>query len=307
MPLEIGASIRRLRTARGVSLRALAAGLGVSPATLSAVENGHTGVSAARVAAIADLLGVPVARVFDPDGRGGPGPGVLGPGVLGPGALTRTSAQPAPDPADWRDYGPLQLDPALTAALATFVEVGYHGSTIRTIAAHAGLSVSGLYHYYESKYDMLVALLDRTMVELDARMRAARAEGADPVARVGALVECLALFHSHRRATAFLGASEMRSLRPEDYVRVAAVRRAQQQAVDEEVAAAVAAGQLVVADPPTAARAVVTLCTAIPQWFRPDGPLAPEDLAAQYVGFALALLGRPTLQDAVVHLDPPQV
>jgi len=293
----IGTSIRRLRTARGVSLRALAAGLGVSPATLSAVENGHTGVSAVRVAAIADLLGVPVARVFDPDGRGGPGPGVL----------VRTATAPPPAPDDWRGYGPLQLDPALTAALATFVEVGYHGSTIRTIAAHAGLSVSGLYHYYESKYDMLVALLDRTMVELDARMRAARAEGADPVARVGALVECLALFHSHRRATAFLGASEMRSLRPEDYLRVAAVRRAQQQAVDEEVAAAVRAGQLAVADPGTAARAVVTLCTAIPQWYRPGGPLAPEHVAAQYVGFALALLGRAPLQDGAVHLDPPRV
>lgn len=287
---SIGASIRRLRTARGVSLRALAAGLGVSPATLSAVENGHTGVSAVRVAAIADLLGVPVARVFDPDGRSGPGPGVLA--GLG-GAVPPDRAGDHGDLGDWRRYGPLELDPALTAALATFVEVGYHGSTIRTIAAHAGLSVSGLYHYYESKYDMLVALLDRTMVELDARMRAARAQGAGPLDRVAALVECLALFHSHRRATSFLGASEMRSLRPEDYVRVAAVRRAQQQAVDEEVAAAVAAGLLAVADPGTAARAVVTLCTAIPQWYRPGGPTAPEELAEQYVGFALALLGRP--------------
>ncbi|MFC7574037.1 TetR/AcrR family transcriptional regulator C-terminal domain-containing protein [Klenkia terrae] len=68
---------------------------------------------------------------------------------------------------------------------------------------------------------------------------------------------------------------------------------AQQQAVDEEVAAAVAAGLLAVADPGTAARAVVTLCTAIPQWYRPGGPTAPEELAEQYVGFALALLGRP--------------
>ena len=261
----IGASIRTLRTARGVSLRALAAGLGVSPATLSAVENGHTGVSAVRVAAIADLLGVPVARVFDPDGRAGPGPGVLaGLGGVVPGVPGVVPPDRSVDDGDWRRYGPLELDPALAAALATFVEVGYHGSTIRTIAAHAGLSVSGLYHYYESKYDMLVALLDRTMVDLDARMRAARAEGAGPLDRVAVLVECLALFHGHRRATAFLGASEMRSLRPEDYVRVAGVRRAQQQAVDEEVAAAVAAGLLAVADPGTAARAVVTLCTAIP-------------------------------------------
>lgn len=291
----IGASIRRLRTARGVSLRSLAAGLGVSPATLSAVENGHTGVSAVRVAAIADLLGVPVGRVFDPDGRSGPGPGVLVGTPAGSPGSPDHGADHGAAPGDWRRYGPLQLDPALAAALATFVELGYHGSTIRAIAAHAGLSVSGLYHYYESKYDMLVALLDRTMVDLDARMRAARAEGDGPLGRVAALVECLALFHGHRRATAFLGASEMRSLRPDDYLRVAAVRRAQQQAVDEEVASAVAAGLLAAPDPGTAARAVVTLCTAIPQWYRPGGASAPEELAAQYVEFALALLGRGTL------------
>ncbi|MCO7221480.1 TetR family transcriptional regulator [Klenkia sp. PcliD-1-E] len=296
MVAEIGAAIRRLRTVRGISLRALAAGLGVSPATLSAVENGHTGISAVRVAAVAELLGVPVARVFDPDGRG-PGPGVLS-GLPAPGP-------PAALDGDWRSYGPLRLDPALTAALAGFVEVGYHGSTIRTIAARAGLSVSGLYHYYESKYDMLVALLDRTMADLDARVRAARAEGADPVQRVALLVECLALFHSHRRATAFLGASEMRSLAPADYQRVAAIRRTQQRAVDEEVAAAVAIGQLSVADPRAGARAVVTLCTAIPQWFRPDGPLSPEDLAEQYVEYALRLLGRPPLRDDGVRLDHP--
>ncbi len=298
MQTSLGASIRRLRTARGISLRALAAGLGVSPATLSAVENGHTGVSAVRVAAIAELLGVPVARVFDPDGRG-PGPGVLT-GLPAPGPA-------APADGDWRRYGPLQLDPALTAALVGFVEVGYHGSTIRTIAARAGLSVSGLYHYYESKYDMLVALLDRTMADLDARVRAARAEGEDPVQRVALLVECLALFHSHRRATAFLGASEMRSLAPADYQRVAAVRRAQQLAVDEEVAAAVAAGQLSVADPRAGARAVVTLCTAIPQWFRPDGPMTPEDVAGQYVDYALRLLGGAALRDRRDDLDPPHL
>ncbi len=288
----IGESIRRLRTARGVSLRRLAEQLQVSPGTLSAIENGHTGVSAVRVARIAELLDVPVERVFRP------GASRLAPGVVDRTEVATTVGGRSAGPdgvfveGDWRAYGPLQLDPALAAALAAFVEVGYHGSTIRTIAARAGLSVSGLYHYYESKYDMLVALLDLTMRDLDARVRAARAQGGDPLERVGLVVECLALNHSHRRQTGFLGASEMRSLAPPDYARLAAVRRAQQQALDDEVVAAVAAGQLSTDAPGDAARAVVTMCTAIPQWYRPGGPTSPEQLAAQYVGFALDLLGR---------------
>ncbi len=291
-PPGIGQAIRRLRTARGISLRRFAGLLQVSPGTVSAIENGHTGVSAVRVARIAELLDVPVEWVFRP-AAGLPAPGVGDP----PGTAAPTPGPP-PGPAevvpvaDWRRYDPLRLDPALGAALAAFVELGYHGATIRTIAARAGLSVSGLYHYYPSKYDMLVALLDLTMRELDTRMRAARADGGEPRERVGLLVECLALFHSHRRQAGFLGASEMRSLVPVDYARLAAVRRAQQQAMDDEVAAAVRAGRLQAAAPGDAARAVVTMCTAIPQWYRPGGALTPEALAGQYVGFALNLLGR---------------
>lgn len=294
MPVPgIGETIRRLRQDRGVSLRRLAEQLEVSPGTVSAIENGHTGVSALRVARIAQLLDVPVERMFAAGASPAPVPEPVGAVVGGPPRPTGPTPVGVFDGSgDWRDYGPLKLDPALAAALTVFVDFGYHGSTMRSIAGRAGLSVSGLYHYYESKYDMLVALLDIVMVDLDGRMHAARAEGADPLARVALLVECLALCHSHRRATAFLGASEMRSLQPQAHARLAAIRRTQQQLVDEEVLAAVAAGQLSTAAPKEAARAVVTMCTAIVQWYRPDGPTTPGRIAEQYVEFALDLLGR---------------
>ena len=115
---------------------------------------------------------------------------------------------------DWRRFPPIELDAPLAAALAAFLEVGYHGATIRDIAQRAGLSVPGLYHHYASKQEMLVAILDLTMDDLQTRMLAARAEGADPVARFALLVECLALFHTHRRELGFVGASEMRSRDP---------------------------------------------------------------------------------------------
>jgi AcrR family transcriptional regulator/DNA-binding XRE family transcriptional regulator len=292
---NIGQTIRRLRRDRGLSLRRLAEQLEVSPGTVSAIENGHTGVSAVRVARIAALLDVPVERVFTPGAFPTP---ATAPAVSVVVDRPRpTGGMPAgvfDGSGDWRHYSQLELDPALAAALTVFVDFGYHGSTMRTIAGRAGLSVSGLYHYYESKQDMLVALLDIVMADLDARMHAARAEGTDPLTRVALLVECLALLHSHRRATAFLGASEMRSLQPDKRARLAAIRRAQQQMVDEEVRAAVATGQLSTTAPKEAARAVVTMCTAIVQWYRPDGPSTPGQIAEQYVEFALDLLGRTT-------------
>ena len=79
--------------------------------------------------------------------------------------------------------------PALRGALACFLELGYHGSTMRGVAERAGLSVAGLYHYSSSKQQLLVSLLDRTMDDLTRRTSAAQAEAEDPWTRFARLVE----------------------------------------------------------------------------------------------------------------------
>ncbi|GAA1561182.1 hypothetical protein GCM10009789_13030 [Kribbella sancticallisti] len=276
----IGRRVRQLRMARGVSLRRLAGDLAVSPATLSAVENGRTGVDAVRLAQIAGLLDVPVEQLFP------------APPTDGPKRSTRGAVGTVAVGDDWRRFPPIELDAPLAAALAAFLEVGYHGATIRDIAQRAGLSVPGVYHHYASKQEMLVAILDLTMEDLQARMRAARTEGADPVERFALLVECLALFHTHRRELGFVGASEMRSLEPVAHERVAASRRAVQRMVDLEVEHATRDGSFTTPHAHEASRAVVTMCTALSQWFQTGGPASAEEVARLYVDLALNLVGR---------------
>ncbi len=271
----LGERVRAARGAQGLSLRALAGRLGVSPATLSEVERGRTGLSAVRLARIAELLDVPVEQLL-----------VRRPAPRRAVGTTR----PPDDGAGWRSYPPLQLELPLAGALAAFLELGYSGASMRDIGRRAGLSVPGLYHYHPSKQDLLVALLDLTMSDLLARSRAARAEGEGPVQRFRLLVECLALFHTHRRELGFIGASEMRSVEPAARARVAAARREQQRMVDDEVVAGCRAGRFGTNRPAEASRAVVTMCTALPQWFSPGGPATAEQVAAQYVDFALGVV-----------------
>ena len=52
---------------------------------------------------------------------------------------------------DWRTFPPLLVAPVLGAALDVFVEMGYHGASVRDIARRAGLSVPGMYHHYATK------------------------------------------------------------------------------------------------------------------------------------------------------------
>jgi AcrR family transcriptional regulator/DNA-binding XRE family transcriptional regulator len=281
VPEEPGERLRRIRLSRGLTLRGLARNVEMSPATLSAVETGRRRMPPARLSRVADALGTPLEDLLDEAPRR-------------PEAAAATEEgqqdEAQQPPFSWRDFRPLELNPPLTAALEAFLEFGYHGATMRDIAARAKLSVPGVYHYYASKQHMLVALLDVTMADLLARTTAAREEGRDAVERFALLVECLALYHTHRRELGFVGASEMRSLEPQQRARVAGVRRAQQRMVDEEVQQACDEGLFGVSRPHEASRAVVTMCTALPQWFDGRGPATAEEIASQYVEFALDLM-----------------
>ncbi|MFC7755531.1 helix-turn-helix domain-containing protein [Tsukamurella soli] len=68
-----GTAVRAHRRRHGVSLRDLAARIGVSAATLSAIENGHTRLSVDRARDIAAALDIPTRALVDAH-RPGPVP-----------------------------------------------------------------------------------------------------------------------------------------------------------------------------------------------------------------------------------------
>ncbi|MBK1786786.1 helix-turn-helix domain-containing protein [Prauserella cavernicola] len=61
---ELGARIRALRTQRGMSLRALAGELGISPSALSQLERGKMRPSVTRLFQIVSILEVPLSAAF---------------------------------------------------------------------------------------------------------------------------------------------------------------------------------------------------------------------------------------------------
>jgi AcrR family transcriptional regulator len=197
-----------------------------------------------------------------------------------------------PVPSDWRTYPSSSLPLILEAALGCFVEQGYHGTSIRVIAARAGLSVPGLYHHYASKQALLVAITSHAMEELWERSLAALDDGGDDVVRrLDLLVECLVLFHAHRRELAFIAVSEIRSLvgqAREDHI---AARDRQQRLMDGVVEQGVADGLFTTPLAREASRAVVTMCTGVAQWYRHGGPLPPDELARDYCTIARMAVG----------------
>lgn len=278
---EPGRRVRAVREASGLSLREVARRIGVSAATLSHIENDKAGLSVERLEAIADALGMDAALILHSSDAPRRRP------------KTPRSNRPKGKPAEhgsWRDYAPLKTSPTLDAALIEFLTVGYHGTSMRSIAARSGLPTSSIYRQFTGKQDILMRILDETMTDLEWRSAAAESEGDTAVERFCLAVENLALFHAHRRQLGFIGASEVRALDPRNRAAISSRRNRQQSLVDEHVYAAIRLGEFEVTHPDDASRAVVTMCTALPTWWQPEGRLSADAIAAEYVDYALDIM-----------------
>jgi AcrR family transcriptional regulator len=259
---DLGPVIRAARTSRGLSLREVARQVGMSPSTLSEFETGKGRLSEERLGVLAAAFDVPL-----------------------PPKQARRSESVL---LHWRDYDELTLEPALAAALELFVERGYHGASVRMIAAACGMTVAGLYHHVPSKQELLLRLLRRAMAEMVARCAAADAEGVVPRQRLANLTESMVRFHVRRLDLSFLAANEIRGLDPDGRSEMLAERRR----VDQLFLNAVADCRMIpgaAPDRPTA-RAIVTMCTSIPEWYADAGSPDLDELAAQYVGLALGMV-----------------
>ena len=199
-----------------------------------------------------------------------------------------------------QDSGLLARDPEalsaedliLRAALARFLEKGFHGTSIRAIALSAGLSVPGLYHYYPSKSALLERLAFDTMDDLITLTRAAYdLAPPTPVARFDAIVCAHVRFHCERSEESFVGNSELRSLSPAALKKLVGMRDQQQRLFDSVIQDGVTVGLLQVANPQMASRALVTMCTAVASWYRRSGPATPDEIVAEYRSLARSLLG----------------
>jgi transcriptional regulator with XRE-family HTH domain len=92
-PESLGARLRELRTASGVSLRALAARLGISPSAVSQIERGVMRPSVSRLIGYVGAIGVPLSAVFETGAEKAPeGPA----GARGPAEEEITPESAAP-------------------------------------------------------------------------------------------------------------------------------------------------------------------------------------------------------------------
>jgi AcrR family transcriptional regulator len=175
----------------------------------------------------------------------------------------------------------------LRLAADAFRERGYHGASMKDIAAALGTTAGSLYYYFHGKDDLLYFCQRHALDLLLEGARRAAAAGGTAAERVRALVRShvLCLLDATGGSAANL---EFRSLEPKARAEIAARRDAYERIVRAAIARGVKAGELRRVDPKLATLAILGAVNGTVVWYRPDGPKTPAEIAD---AFADSLVG----------------
>ncbi|MFC8721694.1 TetR/AcrR family transcriptional regulator [Kitasatospora sp. NPDC057198] len=179
----------------------------------------------------------------------------------------------------------------IETARQEFAERGYGATSIRDIARRSGMSLSALYHYYPGKQELLRAIIDEGMDEYFGSCdQALERAGDDPAERLAALVEATVRFRAEHPAKSSITITEQRSLEPEHLAAYEARIAGATQQWAGIIRAGLDEGVFTTPYPDDARRAVIAMCNAVAQWYRPGGELGEDDLVERYVSLALTIV-----------------
>lgn len=202
-----------------------------------------------------------------------------------PTAAGGASKRPAPAPTRPVLKGRYELRQRelVEAAAGVFADRGYDSTSMHELATQIGLAAGGIYHYFGSKEQLLIAICDQLVDPLLLRARELVAEDRPPEEQLRALVRAW-VFHVVRHRDHMLVFQQERHLieRGAQWQDVRLARKEFERLV--EAAVGRAAPHL---DRRIALSALLGMVNHTAQWFDDRGRLDPVEVADGYVDLVL--------------------
>src|SRR5436309_13903104 len=101
-------------------------------------------------------------------------------------ATNRAPGRPRRTASDARFHR--RLGEVLDHATEVFCEKGYEGASMRDLSRASGMSLAGMYHYFESKEKLLYLIQKHTFATIVERLRSRLEELSDPEQRIRAFI-----------------------------------------------------------------------------------------------------------------------
>ncbi len=179
----------------------------------------------------------------------------------------------------------MNKDQILDAAAQIFSLKGYHAASMQDIANAVHLQKASLYHHISSKQEILLALLDKALDVLIERLSEVVSLPLPPDEKLRRAIQVYMCTLGENRELASVLLLEYRSLKPEFLERHIPRRDRFERIWRTLIDDGLRSGQfsLLHTDSALAARALLGVMNWSIFWYRPDGPLSMETIAA---GFA---------------------
>jgi AcrR family transcriptional regulator len=177
------------------------------------------------------------------------------------------------------------------AAVRLFGAKGFAATGIRELARESGISVASLYHYMQTKDDLLLSLMLDGMHSLLTPATEALESAGDAADLLCALVDIHINFHCSRAALARVTDAEIRALSGEARQQVISLRDEYERLWRQAIVAGDADGTFHVPQPRLTTFALLEMCTGVSHWYSPNGMYSVRAISSYYSALALRMLG----------------
>lgn len=178
------------------------------------------------------------------------------------------------------------------ASIDLFYKKGYYATTISNIAKICGIQKSSIYYHYATKQDILYNIFKTTMVELEEYVLSAVSAAESTEAKLKEAIVAHIIFHIDRQKECFIADSELRGLTPENYNAIVKMRDRYDSMFQGIIQEGIEAGVFFVKDLKILSYVIITMCTAVTNYFKPKGRLSKEEIATLYSDFIITAMQR---------------
>jgi len=175
------------------------------------------------------------------------------------------------------------------AGLALFAERGYHATSMGDIGRFIGVKGPSLYNHLKSKQEILVDIMVTTMQDLLAGFDRANSNGS-PAQRLRNVMAEHVRYHATHPRDVRIGNREIPSLEEPAREVVLNLRNEYESKWRSLIQEGLDSGDFAIPSVRVAVYAILEMGIGVAQWYRPDGSLSLEQIAALYADMAARLL-----------------
>jgi len=200
----------------------------------------------------------------------------------------------------------MNLGTVQQAAVSLFATRGFAATGIRELGAAAGINSATLYHYIESKEDLLVSIMRDCLNEMIRSGSEALRASAEPSIQLAGLISSHVGLTVTNQLTARVAEYEMRALSEANRPAMQDLRDEYEALFAQVLERGARVGAFHNEDLTMARLALMEMSTGVAHWFRRDGRLQLEEVQQYFVNMAYRMLAvdRSTIEGVDLIVSP---